>query len=224
VSTRPARSAPAASRNPGNTDRRPSARRKQEIVEAAVQLMHEAGFASTSVRDIGKAVGMQSGSLYYYFREKEDILCEIQLMLNELIAAIPQKVEESGARPLERIRLLMAHHLAMVDDNLALCHVGYTEYRHLRPEQVGQIEGPQRDYNEYLVQLLIAAQREGEVHEDLDPRTCAGAIFALLNSIIWWRRPGSRPTIEELSATYERMLLNGLSTRSGEEFGISFDI
>ena len=62
--------------------------------------MHEAGFASTSVRDIGSAVGMQSGSLYYYFREKEDILYEIQLMLNQRITPIPAKVEESGAGPL----------------------------------------------------------------------------------------------------------------------------
>ena len=177
--------------------------------------MHEAGFASTSVRDIGTAVGMQSGSLYYYFREKEDILYEIQLMLNQRIAAIPAKVEESGAGPLGKIRLLISLHLAMVDENLALCHVGYTEYRHLQPAQVREIQGAQREYNEYLVRLIVAAQGAGEAYRDMDPRTCAGAIFALLNSIIWWRRPGSQPNIEVLISTYERMLLGGLSTRCG---------
>jgi TetR/AcrR family transcriptional regulator, cholesterol catabolism regulator len=184
-------------------------------VDAAVRLMHEAGFAGTSVRDIGTAVGMQSGSLYYYFREKEDILYEIQLMLNERISAIPPKVEESGAGPLDKIRFLIALHLAMVEENLALCHVGYTEYRHLRAEQVREIQVPQRKYNEYLVRLIVAAQRGGEAHRDMDARTCAGAVFALLNSVIWWRQPGSHPNIEELTSTYERMLLSGLSTRSG---------
>jgi AcrR family transcriptional regulator len=173
--------------------------------------MHDAGFAGTSVRDIGMAVGMHSGSLYYYFREKEDILYEIQLRLNRLIAAIPPEVEESGARPLEKVRQLIALHLAMVDENLAVCHVGYTEYRHLKPEHVCEIQGPQGEYNDYLVGLIRAAQRRGDAHRDMDPLTCAGAIFALLNSIIWWRRPGAHPSIEELTSTYQRMLLDGLS-------------
>jgi AcrR family transcriptional regulator len=177
--------------------------------------MHDSGFAGTSVRDIGRAVGMQSGSLYHYFREKEDILYEIQLMLNQHIAAIPSKVDESGAGPLDKIRILIALHLAMVDENLPLCHVAYTEYRHLRPVQVRKIQRPQREYTEYLVRLIDAAQRGGEAYRDMDPRTCAGAIFALLNSIIWWRRPESRPSIEDLRSTYERILLTGLSNRSG---------
>jgi hypothetical protein len=85
----------------------PSPPRKQQIVVAAVELMHDAGFAGTSVRDIGAAVGLLSGSLYHYFRE----------------------------------------------------------------------------------------------------------IFALLNSIIWWRHPGSRPAIDRLACDYERILLDGLSYR-----------
>ena len=96
-----------------------------------------------------------------------------------------------------------------------LFHVGYTEYRHLQPAQVREIQGTQREYNEYLVRLIVAAQGAGEAYRDMDPRTCAGAIFALLNSIIWWRRPGSQPNIEVLISTYERMLLGGLSTRCG---------
>jgi TetR/AcrR family transcriptional regulator, cholesterol catabolism regulator len=213
VSPRAARSSQTPSPPAAKAFRQPPAARKQEIVDAAVYLMHDAGFAGTSVRDIGTAVGMHSGSLYYYFREKEDILYEIQLMLNQLIARIPPLVEESGAGPLEKIRLLIALHLAMIDENLALCHVAYTEYRHLRPEHVGVIQGPQRSYNDYLVGLIRVAQRRGEAHRDMDPRTCAGAIFALLNSIIWWRHQGSHPGIEELTSTYQRILLEGLSNR-----------
>jgi TetR/AcrR family transcriptional regulator, cholesterol catabolism regulator len=186
--------------------------RRQQIIDAAVELMDDAGFAGTSVRDIGSAVGLLSGSLYHYFREKEDILYAIQLMLNERIAAIPPKVEEAGSGPLDRIRLLIALHLGMVDENLALCHVGYTEYRHLKPEHVTEIQEPQRSYNDFLVHLIVDAQRSGEAKVDLDARTTAGAIFALLNSIIWWRRPGSHPGIEELTSTYQTLLLSGLSS------------
>jgi hypothetical protein len=63
--------------------------------------------------------------------------------------------------------------------------------------------------------LIADAQRSGQIPRNLDAKSCAGAVFALLNSIIWWRRPGSRPTIEELTSTYQRLLLNGLSTSGG---------
>jgi AcrR family transcriptional regulator len=186
--------------------------RRQQIIDAAVELMYDDGYAGTSVRDIGAAVGLLSGSLYHYFSEKEDILYAIQLMLNERIAPIPPKVEESGLGPLDRISLFIALHLAMVEENLALCHVGYTEYRHLNPHHVREIQEPQRAYNDVLVELIVEAQRSGEAEADLDARTCAGAIFALLNSIIWWRQPGSHPSIEELTSTYQRLLLSGLSS------------
>ena len=77
-----------------------------------------------------------------------------------------------------------------------------------------EVQRPQREYNKYLVRLIEAAQRKGEVHRDMSPSTCAGAIFALLNSIIWWRRPDSHPKIEDLTSTYQRILLTGLSSHS----------
>jgi AcrR family transcriptional regulator len=199
-------------RNPARGTQ-PSPARKRQIVDAAVELMHDSGFAGTSVRDIGNAVGLLSGSLYYYFREKQDILYEIQLMLNEHISAIPPKVEESGLDPINKIALLIALHLAMVDENLALCHVAYTEYRHLKPTHVRAVERRQRGYNDFLVDLIADAIHSGQVSSEMDPRTCAGAIFALLNSIVWWRHPRSHPSIEELTSSYQRLLLSGLSTR-----------
>ena len=189
-----------------------SSARKQQIVDAAVELMDRSGFAGTSVRDIGKAVGLLSGSLYYYFREKEDILYEIQLMLNERIGAIRPKVEDSGLSPLEKIRLMIALHLAMIEDNVALCHVAYTEFRHLKPELVSEIQGPQRVYNDYLVQLITQAQKAGQVKRSLEPRTCAGAIFGLLNSVIWWRRSSGHPGLDDLTSAYEQILVYGMAT------------
>jgi AcrR family transcriptional regulator len=176
--------------------------------------MHQRGFAGTTVRDIGTAVGLLSGSLYHHFREKEDILYEIQLMLNQRIASIPPVVESSGLGPLDKVGFLVALHLAMVEDNLSLCHVAYTEFRHLKPAHVSSILGPQRAYNEFLVGLIVEAQKAGEARPDLDARTSAGAIFGLLNSVIWWRQPRGRPTREELTSTYRQLLLSGLSTRS----------
>jgi AcrR family transcriptional regulator len=211
-----ATSAVPAQRGDGTaTKRRAEPARKREIVDAAVGLMYDAGFAGTSMRDIGRAVGLLSGSLYHYFAEKEDILYEIQLILNERIGAIPPAIDASGLDSLGRIRRFIELHLEMVEADLALCHVAYTEFRHLNPARLPEVRAPQQAYNTYLLQLIVDAQRSGDVDERLDPQTCAGAVFALLNSIIWWRRPGSHPGIDELKAAYAGILLDGMSTRAG---------
>jgi hypothetical protein len=136
--------------------------------------------------------------------------------LNRLIGEIPPSVEDSGLDPVGKLRLFIELHLRMVEDNLALCHVAYTEYRHLDPARLGEVQEPQRAYNAYLVDLVVEAQQSGAARRDLDARTSAGAIVALLNSIIWWRHPGSGPPIEELTAGYQRLLLDGLCECPGE--------
>ena len=60
----------------------------------AVRLCTKPGFADCLGPRDRNGCGHESGSLYYYFREKKDILYEIQLMFYQRIAAIPAKVEE----------------------------------------------------------------------------------------------------------------------------------
>jgi AcrR family transcriptional regulator len=47
---------------------------RQRILDVAVDLFIEQGYAGTSVRDISERLGMTKGSLYYHFASKEDVL------------------------------------------------------------------------------------------------------------------------------------------------------
>ncbi|HVA69226.1 MAG TPA: TetR/AcrR family transcriptional regulator [Candidatus Binataceae bacterium] len=48
--------------------------RRQHLLDSAARLFRERGYRATSMRDIAKAVGMLSGSIYYHFTSKEEIL------------------------------------------------------------------------------------------------------------------------------------------------------
>ncbi len=50
--------------------------KKEQILEAAKGLFNRLGYNKTSVDDISQAVGMRKSSLYYYFKNKEDIFME----------------------------------------------------------------------------------------------------------------------------------------------------
>ena len=49
--------------------------RKDQILEAAKSLFNRLGYSKTSVDDIAQAVGMQKSSLYYYYKNKEEMFC-----------------------------------------------------------------------------------------------------------------------------------------------------
>ena len=48
--------------------------RREALIDAASHLFRSKGYERTSVRDLAQAVGMQSGSLFYHFRSKAEIL------------------------------------------------------------------------------------------------------------------------------------------------------
>lgn len=64
--------------------------RRKEIVEAAMQLFREKGFAQTAVSDIVRKVGVAQGTFYYYFKSKEEIVFAI---IQLSVSAQAEKIE-----------------------------------------------------------------------------------------------------------------------------------
>lgn len=52
---------------------RPATNKRARLVEAAVQLFHQKGYARTSIADVAKTAGMPSGNVFYFFKAKEDL-------------------------------------------------------------------------------------------------------------------------------------------------------
>ena len=62
---------------PGKEKRTRLANRREIIIKAAGRLFRQKGYEGTSVRDIAEAVGLQSGSLFFHFTSKEEILVSL---------------------------------------------------------------------------------------------------------------------------------------------------
>jgi DNA-binding transcriptional regulator YbjK len=57
----------------------PTARRNRsdEILQAAIEIFHQKGYAAASIQDVADTVGVLKGSLYHYIDSKEDLLARI---------------------------------------------------------------------------------------------------------------------------------------------------
>ncbi len=100
--TKPFRHAKARIKKPKSLRKGPD--RRRQIIAAASELFARNGFEGTSIRDIAAASGVLSGSLYYHFPSKEDLLFTVH---QESLTAMRQEVETAIAgiqRTLEAAR------------------------------------------------------------------------------------------------------------------------
>src|SRR5437016_9144478 len=103
-------------RRPRNAD--PQASTRVDILKSAAAAFRRLGYHGASVEQIAAALAMKKGNLYYYFRNKEDILfaCH-QYSLDRLLELLAE-VEQSGLRPEQQLRRLIVSFVHTILDEL----------------------------------------------------------------------------------------------------------
>src|SRR5881227_3945905 len=93
-------------RRPRNVD--PNASTRVDILKSAARAFRKLGYHGATVEQIAAALHMKKGNLYYYFKNKEEILfaCH-QYSLNRLLQLLDE-VEQSGLAPDQKLRRLIA--------------------------------------------------------------------------------------------------------------------
>ncbi|MBB6730037.1 TetR/AcrR family transcriptional regulator [Cohnella zeiphila] len=85
--------------------------RKQQIVEAALKCFSRKGFRATSIQEIVDELGMAKGSIYFYFKSKEDLLLSVIESFGErLMAEMAPLPEERPLPPRDQLRLQLKRH------------------------------------------------------------------------------------------------------------------
>ena len=171
---------------------------KGRLLQAAATLFKEKGYERTTVRDLGKAVGIQSGSLFHHYPNKEAILravMEETILLNtELMkAALSQ-----SHKPEDKVLALIQCELeSVMGETGAAMTVLVYEWRSLNAENQQHILQLRDIYENLWISALTAAKESGSVV--IDPfvlrRLLTGALSWTVN---WYRQEGDL-TIDQLA-------------------------
>jgi len=161
----------------------PISRAKRRILDAAIRLFREHGYHGTTIRDIGKAVGVTSAALYRHFSNKDEVLeTAIWDTMRKVDRASREVIVEDGHPPGETLAALvrvLARTLLEDRDRLA---VYLLEARHLDPDVYAVMQlAERRLYERWLGQLLRARPELSETRA----RTLAkAAVFMIGYSAI----------------------------------------
>lgn len=185
------------------------------LLAAAADLFYRKGYSGTTTRELAASLGMQKGSLYYYFEKKEDLLYWICMSSLDRLQEAVQGSLAPEHDPLTRLQALVTTHVTTILDDLALHATMLLELRALtRPRRTKVIE--RRDAYEALVREVIGeAQRAGGLRGDIDARHLTFTLFNLMNWTIIWFKPRAQDGIAaaDFAATLVTIFLDG--ARSG---------
>ncbi|MGA2408976.1 MAG: TetR/AcrR family transcriptional regulator [Candidatus Binataceae bacterium] len=166
--------------------------RRIQLLDAAAHLFNERGFHATSMRDIAKEVGMLSGSIYYHFESKEEMLLAVYEQGMQRIADAVEAAVEAKTEPWTRLEAACTAHLSGL-----IAHHDYTNVMiRTLPSEAGAV-GPRirelRRAFEARFRKLIDAL---ELPDHIDRRYLLLMLFGALNwSHVWYRAGGDPPEI-----------------------------
>ena len=181
--------------------------RRGDIVRAAGRLFAEKGYAATTIRDIARAVDMQSGSPFYHFKTKHDMLRAVVL---EGIAAINDAViraANSGKPPRATFEAMLRAHLDQLlgdtgrDFAATLLH----ESRHLDPEVLAEVTALKDRYETMWQKALKDLKRAGLIEDD-DAVTRL-FLMGALNWTVQWYHPNGGRTVKQIAWQLSQLLL-----------------
>jgi AcrR family transcriptional regulator len=160
--------------------------RRSEILAAAQACFARSGFHQTSMQEICSEAGMSPGSLYRYFRSKEEIIAGIaerdRAETAQQFAAV-----DRASNFFDGLATLAQHHLVERSvEEVALCAEIMAESR--RNPAVARIyQDMEADVRARFIALLRGAAERGEVRRDLDFDGAVTVLFALADGLSWRR-------------------------------------
>lgn len=168
---------------------------RQRILEAARDLFHRHGYHATGVGAILKAADVNSGSMYHYFKDKEDLLrAVLEWYINALRPAVIEPAERVASDPIERVFALLANYrLGLEVSGCAIgCPIGNLalELGETRPEISRLIDRNMRNWSEAIRGWLDEAG--DRLPADLDRAELADFILTVMEGgIVQARAAGS---------------------------------
>jgi AcrR family transcriptional regulator len=194
------------------TDKPTPAARRQAILEAAIGVFAQHGFDAATTDDIARSAGLSKGGLYWHFKSKDDILAAILMQLfDQELGALQQLIVAEGTVA-PRLRQLVAHGVAAVQQLEALLPVMLEFYAlAARKSDVRQfLQQYYQRYHRLLAELFQQGFARGEFHRGTAEAAALTLIAQLEGVGLLWAIVPELVRLADQSESAVDLLLRGL--------------
>jgi TetR/AcrR family transcriptional regulator len=186
-----------------------------KLIKHGTELFYKKGFARSSIRDIGRAAGITSATLYYYFKNKDQLLYEIIKSIGDYLLAILDQTTREFADPEERLKQMVLRQISLLGEKRKEVKV-YIEEQYQLPPRLKKIVYQQhrKVYDTYL-QTLEEISKAKRLRINHLP-TINFTMFAVMNWVYRWFKDDGGLTIEEVASMITCILFNGIFMPEGK--------
>ena len=166
-------------------------RRRQQIMVAAKRVFSDKGFNKATMEDIAQEAELSPGTLYLYFKNKEELYASLSLrILQYLLIRVEHVNEEKDAGPDEKLKSLVD---AMYDvyefDPLIIINMFHLQssetLKNLSPQLMEEIKVLSRKSLGSIAQIFKEGVDEG-IFIDQHPVALADTFWALFSGVVLW--------------------------------------
>jgi TetR/AcrR family transcriptional regulator, fatty acid metabolism regulator protein len=185
--------------------------KKERIQDAAVVEIAQRGYHQTTVARIAKRAGVADGTIYLYFKNKEEILFSLfERAMSRFIDEGRGRLEKM-ATATDKLCQIIELHLTIVGRDRDQAIITQVELRHSL-HFMGQLSRAQvGEYLGIIGQIVAEGQKTGEFRSDLDPVFAAKAVFGVLDEMATdWVLSHRNTRLESKSALASDFILAGL--------------
>lgn len=191
--------------------KRPESDKYQRIIEAATRVFADKGFFKATVSDVAGAAEVAEGTIYLYFKNKDDLLISIFENSMDMFARELDQALSGVTDPAERLRCLIHLHLRLVEEHKELAQVLHVELRQSE-KFMREYQGEKViNYLKKIQGIVLEGQEQGVFRKDLDARVIRRSIFGSLDEVaLKWVLTKKKEPLEQRATQLADLFLHGL--------------
>ena len=183
----------------------------KQIIDAAVIAIAENGYHQAQVSKIAKQAGVADGTIYLYFKNKEDILISVFQEKMGLFVDNLQDIIKNGSSSSEKLAQMIENHFRVLSNDRHLATVTQLELRQSNKEIRLKINTILKEYLKLLDEILIEGMLSGEFNQTMDIRLARQMVFGTIDEMTTtWVMNEYRYDLLALSPKVTQLVLNGL--------------
>lgn len=186
----------------------------ERILKAAITVFARNGFFNSRISEIAREADVADGTIYLYFKNKDDILISIfEESLEEIIGSVKARLA-GKATALEKLREFIRCHLEQTMENPSLAEVLQVELRQSAKFMKEYQKLKFKTYLDLIQEIVVAGQAAGEIRPDVHPGVVKRLLFGALDEIaLHWVLSRKRYDLKESAEQLSRILMDGLRAR-----------
>ena len=187
----------------------------QRILEAAVSVFAQSGFHESTISQIAKAAGVADGTIYLYFKNKDDILVHFFNYKTRQVFARFREEVDNARKAVDKLRNLIRRHLEEFQKDRYMAVLYQAETHRINRLAEEQIHEMHKMYLDLIAEIVEQGQVEGAIRRDLYvglvKRYIIGGVDEVINT---WLHSEGKYDLTSMADPLVDLFIRGIGTPS----------